>query len=50
MNSSGIYKITNIITTKIYIGSAINILKRWRRHKVHANGGYQMAMSKWFKM
>lgn len=28
----GIYKITNLITKKFYIGSAKNIDKRWKRH------------------
>lgn len=30
---SGIYKIINIINNKCYIGSAKNIVYRWRRHK-----------------
>lgn len=30
---SGIYKITNVINNKCYIGSAKNIVYRWRRHK-----------------
>lgn len=30
---SGIYKITNLINGKVYIGSAVNIQKRWRREK-----------------
>jgi group I intron endonuclease len=29
---TGIYKITNIINNKIYIGSAVNIKNRWARH------------------
>ncbi len=29
----GIYKITNIINNKFYIGSSINIFKRWLEHK-----------------
>ena len=29
----GIYKITNIITEKVYIGSTLNINKRWNKHK-----------------
>lgn len=32
---SGIYKIKNLITDKIYIGSAINLKKRWREHRHH---------------
>jgi group I intron endonuclease len=31
--NSGIYKITNIINNKCYIGSAININKRWAVHR-----------------
>lgn len=30
---SGIYKITNIINNKCYIGSAVNIRNRWYMHK-----------------
>lgn len=30
---SGIYKITNIITGKIYVGSAVNLNKRFSQHK-----------------
>lgn len=30
---TGIYKILNIINNKVYIGSAIDIKKRWRDHK-----------------
>jgi len=30
---TGIYKITNIITNKSYIGSSINITSRWYHHK-----------------
>lgn len=31
--SCGIYKITNQINGKVYIGQSINIERRWRRHK-----------------
>lgn len=31
--TTGIYKILNRITGKFYIGSAINVEARWRRHK-----------------
>lgn len=34
MKITGIYKIENIITNDIYIGSAIDIKSRWRRHKL----------------
>ena len=29
----GIYKITNLINGKVYIGQSINIYKRWKEHK-----------------
>lgn len=32
-NKSGIYKISNLINEKIYIGSAINLYCRWHHHK-----------------
>ncbi len=31
--TTGIYKILNKINGKFYIGSAINIEARWRRHR-----------------
>ena len=30
---SGIYKVTNLINNKIYIGQSINIYQRWQAHK-----------------
>jgi len=30
---TGVYKITNLVTGKVYIGSSINIELRWREHK-----------------
>ena len=30
---TGIYKIINLITEKVYVGSAVNIDKRWYNHK-----------------
>lgn len=33
----GIYKITNLINNKVYIGQSINIASRWRRHRTDAN-------------
>jgi len=30
---SGIYLIKNIVNNKVYVGSAVNIAKRWREHK-----------------
>ena len=32
---SGIYKITNIINNKSYVGSSVDICTRWREHKRH---------------
>ena len=32
----GIYKITNTINNKVYIGQSIDIAKRWREHKRRA--------------
>ncbi len=29
---SGIYKITNVINGKVYVGASINIIKRWNDH------------------
>lgn len=39
MIQSGIYKITNIVNNKIYIGSAFNIIQRWKRHDNSLKGG-----------
>lgn len=36
---SGVYKITNSVTGKIYIGSAINIKFRWQRHLSYLRRG-----------
>lgn len=33
MNIIGIYKVTNLINGKVYIGQSIDIRKRWRQHK-----------------
>lgn len=33
MPTIGIYKITNLINTKSYIGQSVNIEKRWEKHK-----------------
>jgi group I intron endonuclease len=35
MDTSGIYAITNHATNSMYIGSAVNIARRWRVHKHH---------------
>ena len=29
----GIYRIVNVVTNKVYVGSSINIARRWRVHK-----------------
>jgi len=50
---SGIYKITNVINKKVYIGSAISIKKRWKQHKrllknnKHYNTHLQSAYNKY---
>lgn len=33
MNKSGIYLIKNLTNGKVYIGSSVDILKRWKTHK-----------------
>ena len=34
--SCGIYKITNLINGKIYIGQSTNIERRWKDEKLHS--------------
>ena len=34
---TGIYKITNLVNSKVYIGASKNIVKRWGAHKKCAN-------------
>ena len=34
---SGIYKIENLVNSKLYIGSAVNIEQRWGRHRTDLN-------------
>lgn len=52
-NASGIYKITCTVTGKIYIGSSVNIRKRWNAHRsylnrnVHPNPSLQNAWNKY---
>lgn len=36
---SGIYQIRNMINSKSYVGSAVNIRDRWRNHKAELNRG-----------
>lgn len=35
----GIYKITNTVNNKKYIGQSVNIMDRWREHRKRANNG-----------
>lgn len=37
MNNSGIYAIKNIANRKLYVGSALNLSKRWSNHKSDLN-------------
>ena len=39
MNTSGIYAITNHTNNSMYIGSAVNMTRRWRIHKHHLEKG-----------
>jgi len=39
---SGIYKITNVVNGKFYIGSSKEIEKRWDDHKQYLRGGYHI--------
>ncbi len=39
---SGIYKITNSVNGKFYIGSSKDINYRWDEHKQYLNGGYHI--------
>lgn len=34
---SGIYKITNLVNNKVYIGQSVNIRKRWNQHVLELN-------------
>lgn len=45
LNKSGIYKILNIINNKFYIGSAVDLYKRWIKHKRYANGNYHHSVT-----
>lgn len=44
-NKSGIYKILNKANGKIYIGSAVNLNKRWAKHKRYARGNYHHSIT-----
>ena len=53
MIKMGIYKITNLVNNKIYVGSSTNIKKRWRDHKwylkenKHHNSHLQASVNKY---
>lgn len=53
LNSSGIYKISNPTSKKVYIGSAFNIRKRWKAHRTslrnnkHINRYLQSSVNKY---
>ena len=49
---SGIYLIKNIVNNKVYVGSAVNIDKRWKEHKYSLNKGKHHSchfQSAWYK-
>lgn len=39
MDKSGIYQITNFVTGKFYIGSAVKFKARWQQHRWYLNRG-----------
>jgi group I intron endonuclease len=41
---SGIYIIKNIVNNKVYIGSAVDIQRRWRRHRTELKKGKHHSM------
>lgn len=43
MAKCGIYKITNLINQKCYIGQSIDILRRWRNHKTTSQNSLKEA-------
>lgn len=43
---TGIYKITNIINQKVYIGQAVNIAERWKQHIKRALGAEPITQNK----
>lgn len=43
---TGIYKITNLINNKVYIGQAVDIAERWRQHIKRAVGAEPMTTNK----
>ena len=47
--TSGIYKITNKINNKVYIGQSVNIEERWDYHKAVCHWNSQSALYRAFK-
>jgi hypothetical protein len=43
---TGIYKITNTLNQKVYIGQAVNIAERWKQHIKRALGAEPMTQNK----
>ena len=39
----GIYKITNLVNKKIYVGQSINIIERWKQHQYKAFNSKEVA-------
>ena len=37
---SGVYKITNVVNGRVYIGSTVFFKRRWKVHKTNLRGGY----------
>lgn len=51
MIKSAVYKITNILDSKVYVGSSFNVYKRWDRHRsslrkgTHSNAHLQASVN-----
>ena len=45
----GIYKITNMVNDKVYIGQSQDIYNRWKEHKYARNKRYCFALYSAFK-
>ena len=43
---TGIYKITNTLNQKVYIGQAVNIAERWKQHIKRALGAEPLTQNK----
>jgi group I intron endonuclease len=43
---TGIYKITNTLDNRVYIGQAVNIAERWKQHIKRALGAEPMTQNK----